>query len=323
MYHNVLSSGTNNVAVALLFSRFDGYKKRGLDFSNCDNVTKDSRPLSDFIVDWMYPGKGDLSMGNTDLEVLRERMLENVNRKGLYTLKQLTSDVGEIYEEKDSSFIKKYAKKAYLELAGGKVPITVDMIKGFSKEKLRIAAMCFERVHPANAPWLEYHAINPSKIECVLLKYLKKHKNKLHRNVFLELYVDGLEGSPKFGNQFFDILAGKGNDEVTESDAKMHLQMALKKYYQHQTEGEEAAEPDVYRNAKKPENYDEGDVDQLYKEEKLRRVKRYLEDDVGEDANEHETGENDIENNEREDRDPEVVMGNIDEPFPNLEHDEL
>ena len=323
MYHNVLSSGANNVAVALLFSRFDGYKKRGLDFSNCDNVTKESRPLSDFIVDWMYPGKGDLSMGNTDLEVLRERMLENVNRKGLYTLKQLTSDVGEIYEEKDSSFIKKYAKKAYLELAGGKGPITVDMIKDFSKEKLRIAAMCFERVHPANAPWLEYHAINPSKIESVLLKYLKKHKNKLHRNVFLELYVDGLEGSPKFGNQFFDILAGKGNDEVTESDAKMHLQMALKSYYQHQTEGEEAAEPDVYRNAKKPENYDEGDVDQLYKEEKLRRVKRYLEDDVGEDANEHETGENDIEDNEREDRDPEVVMGNIDEPFPNLEHDEL
>ena len=324
MYHNVLSSGSNNVAVALLFSRFDRYKKRDLDFSDCDNVTKDSRPLSDFVVDWMYPGKGDLSMGNYDLEDVRERMLENINRKGIYSLKRLTREVGEIYEEKERKFIKRYAKQAYEKLNDGKGQITRDMINGFSKEKLRTAAMCFERVHPTNAPWCEYHLINADKIKAVFLKYLEKNKGSLNRSAFLEVYVNGLEGSPVFGNKFFDILAGKGVNAVTQKEAKAQLQVALEKYYQHQTEGEEAAAPDVYRNAKRPENYDEGDVDQLYKEEKMARVKRYLEDGIDENPYVDENQESDNGEEEIEVEEPEVARGEInDEPFDNMERDEL
>ena len=323
MYHNVLSSGSNNVAVALLFSRFDRYKKHDLDFTDCDNVTKDSRPLSDFIVDWMYAGKGDLSMGNADLEDVRERMLEDTDSKGIYTLKRLSRGVGEIYEEKDADFIREYAKLAYDNLSDGKGKITREMIRNFSKENLRIAAMCFERVHPSNAPWLEYHMISPDRIRSVLLKYFKRGKGILSRSAFLKVYVDGLEGSPLFGNQFFDILAGKGVEEVTEKEAKMKLNLALEKYYQHQTEGEEAAAPDIYRNARKPDKYDEGDVDLLYKEEKMNRIKRHLADEMGGDFDKDEPQGEDDESEEMGDEEPEVFMGDINEVFDTVEHDEL
>ena len=326
MYHNVLSSGSNNVAVALLFSRFDRYKKRDLDFSDCDNVTQVSKPLSDFIVDWMYPGKGDLSMGNADLEDVRERMYGGLNKKGIYTLKRLTREVREIFQEKEPHFVKDYAKKAYNQLVGGHGEITRDVIRDFSKEKLRIAALCFERVHPSNAPWQEYHMISPNYLKEVFLKHLKKNKGKLSREAFLNVYVDRLEGSPAFGNKFFDVLAGKGAVEVTQKDAKNKLGVALEKYYQHQIEGEEAAAPDIYKNAKKPENYDEGDVDKLNREEQLRRAKRYLDeemDDEKEFDGENDDDENDQRGEEMGEEIPDVMMGDIDDRAPYMHHDEL
>ena len=300
MYHNVLSYGTNNVAVALLFSRFDMYKRRDLDFSDCDNVTQEFKPLSEFKVDWMYPGKGDLSMGNADLEDVRHNMLENVNGKGIYTLKKLTRAVRSIYQEKDLKFVKDYALNAYNYLTGESGKITQDMIRKFTKEQLRVAALCYERVHPTNAPWGEYNQINPEMIEEVLQKHLNKNKGKLPRKKFLDLYVNGLEGSPVFGNRFFDILAGEGADSVSQSQVKENIQKALQKYYEHQIEGEEAAAPEVYKNAKKPENYDQGDVDTLLQKERSERTKRYLEDD-GEDGGEGgEGGESEEEGKEED-----------------------
>ena len=292
MYHNVLSSGSNNVAVALLFSRFDRYKKRDIDLTNCDNVTKDSKPLSEFIVDWMYAGKGDLSMGNADLEDVRMDMLENVNKRGVYLLKVLTKSVRKIYSEKDLKFAEEYSRKAYETLTEGKEALTREMIQNFSKEKLRVAAMCFERVDPSNARWNEYNQIDPELIYETLIKHLKKSKGALKRDVFMELYVNGLEGSPVFGERFFDILAGKNENVVTENKAKERLDLALKKYHEHQVEGEEAATPEMYRNARKPEDYDEGDVDKLKVEDERERTRRYLEDD---DDDQDETDDQDEE----------------------------
>ena len=324
MYHNVLSSGSNNVAVALLFSRFDRYKKRDIDLTNCDNVTKDSKPLSEFIVDWMYAGKGDLSMGNADLEDVRERMLESLNKKGIYTLKKLTQDVQEIYQDKEMHFVKSYARDAYGQLTDGKGELTRDVIRGLSKQKLRVAALCYERVHPSNAPWNEYNAIDPDRIKKVLMRYLKKNKSDLSRKEFLELYVDGLEGSPVFGNKFFDILAGPGLDVVDQKAAKIHLQVALEQYYKHQSEGEEAAAPEVYRNAKVPENYDEGDVDRLGMEERKERVKRYIQDEMDneDDQPQDPEEEEEMDSADGEEQEPEVVMGDIDDPG-STSHDEL
>ena len=300
MYHNVLSSGSNNVAVALLFSRFDRYKKRDLDFTDCDNVTKDSRPLSDFIVDWMYAGKGDLSMGNADLEDVRSDMLENVNKRGIYVLEKLTKAVHKVYSEKDYKFAENYAKNAYGILTDGRGELTREMIKKLSKEKLRVAAMCFERVDPSNAPWNEYNQIEPDAIKQVVLKHLKKSKGPLSREVFLDLYVNRLEGSPLFGNRFFDVLAGLNEKIVTQKMAKANLGLALQNYYDHQVEGEEAAAPEIYRNAKKPEDYDEGDVHKIATEEERERRRRYIEED---EENEDEPDEDDSSDREEEDDD--------------------
>ena len=62
------SYGTNNLAVALLFSRLDGVDN--IDFSGCDEVLG-FKPLSEMDVDWKYSGHGNLSMGNTDVESVR------------------------------------------------------------------------------------------------------------------------------------------------------------------------------------------------------------------------------------------------------------
>ena len=308
MYHNVLSSGTNNVAVALLFSRFDGYKKRGLDFSNCDNVTKDSRPLSDFIVDWMYPGKGDLSMGNADLEVLRNEMITSLSGKDVYSLEKLTKAVHKVYSEKDYKFAEDHAKNAYKVLTDGKGVLTREMILKMPKEKLRVAAMCFERVDPSNAPWNEYNQIDPETIKETLLRHLKKNKGSLSREVFLDVYVNGLEGSPVFGNRFFDILAGEAKDVVSQDEAKQKLGLALQKYYDHQVEGEEAASPDIYRNAKRPDGYDEGDVDTIASEDERERKRRYL-DDNEENENEIDGDEADPDDQDGEEADPDEQDG--------------
>ncbi|XP_065059322.1 uncharacterized protein LOC135686878 [Rhopilema esculentum] len=318
MYHNVLSYGSNNVAVALLFSRFDRYKKRDLDFSDCDNVTQESKPLSDFIVDWMYPGKGDLSMGNADLEDVRIGMLENVNKKGIYTLKRLIKAVHKIYSEKDIKFARDYATKAYETLTNGAENLTQEMIRAFSKEKLRVAAMCFERVDPSNAPWFEYNSIDPEAIKETLLLHLKKHKGNLSREKFLEVYVEGLEGSQTFGNRFFDILGGENANTVSQEMAKRNLPIALEKYNERQVEGEEAATPEIYRQAKKPSDYDEGDVDTMLEEEKRERTKRYL---VGDDEEEQEEEQEEPEDvaDEDEEMDNEFVPIN----GKTEQHDEL
>lgn len=301
MYHNVLSSGSNNVAVALLFSRFDRYKKRDLDFSDCDNVTKESRPLSEFVVDWMYPGKGDLSMGNADLVDVKMDMLENVNKNGVYTLKKLTKAVHKVYSEKEYKFAEDHAKKAYEILTDGKGTLTRDMIVNLPKEKLRIAAMCFERVDPSNAPWNEYNQIDPEGIKTTILKYLKKNKGPLSRDAFHDIYVNGVEGSPLFANRFYDILAGENENSVTQKTVKANLGLALQKYFEHQVEGEEAASPEVFRNAKKPDDYDEGDVDMIASENEKERKRRFI------DENEED------EENEENDEEPEEDRADSDE----------
>jgi hypothetical protein len=67
-YHQVSSYGTHNLAVALLFSRFEHIDE--LNFSDCNKPLRPT-PLSEMDVDWKYSGHGNLSMGNTDLETVR------------------------------------------------------------------------------------------------------------------------------------------------------------------------------------------------------------------------------------------------------------
>ena len=68
MYHQVKSFGTMNVAVSILFSRFDGVEE--ISMEGCDRRL-DYTPLSELDMDWKYSGHGNLSMGNPDLENIR------------------------------------------------------------------------------------------------------------------------------------------------------------------------------------------------------------------------------------------------------------
>ena len=64
------SFGSQNVAVAILFSRFDNVVD--YDNSGCDSsLLQYYVPLSQIDVDWKYPGYGDMTMGNSALESVR------------------------------------------------------------------------------------------------------------------------------------------------------------------------------------------------------------------------------------------------------------
>ena len=54
--------------MALLFGRLD--EVTDIDFTGCDQLLS-FKPLSEMDIDWKYPGHGNLSMGNTDLETVR------------------------------------------------------------------------------------------------------------------------------------------------------------------------------------------------------------------------------------------------------------
>jgi len=97
-YHQVDSDGLNNLAVSILFSRFDG--RESIDVSDCTENTgitlfywnvgieiislhignkkrqylssfadyQSTKPLSDFDVMWKWSGTGTMSMGRMEFE---------------------------------------------------------------------------------------------------------------------------------------------------------------------------------------------------------------------------------------------------------------
>ena len=68
-YHQVNSYGSNNIAVAILFSRLDNLQQ--YNNTGCESKQLHSIPLSHLDVDWKYPGYGRMTMGNTHLETAR------------------------------------------------------------------------------------------------------------------------------------------------------------------------------------------------------------------------------------------------------------
>lgn len=68
-YHQVSSFGTHNLAVSILFSRFDDVTH--YDNTACGSSTFHYVPLSQLDVDWKYPGHGNMTMGNAELETVR------------------------------------------------------------------------------------------------------------------------------------------------------------------------------------------------------------------------------------------------------------
>ena len=322
MWHHVNSYGTHNLAVSLLFSRFDGWKH--FDFSDCKNMSNNFVPLSDLTVDWEYPGHGDMTLGNADLSKVRRSMYHNLNRNGKLTLKQLIRITSETYSDKKKDFIVWRANKTYQALIEGAPDgITKDIIRRLTKQKLREMAWTMERVEPSNAVWYEYNSINPDAIQEVVQMLLKKGKGKFTREKFVKKYVGVLEGTPKLANKFFDVLAGEeGGSEVTKENVKKSINKALEKYFEHQTEGELAAA--AGKGAEIPDkpndpNYDVGDVDRMAERERERRRREAeAEENEGED---NEDG--DSEESDEEGQDPDKSNENDEDESGDTEQNEV
>ncbi len=63
-----------NLAVTILFFRFDHDKPN--NFKDCNSTTEKYTPLKEFDIDWMYPGKGYMTMGYSETFGTKSQMTE-------------------------------------------------------------------------------------------------------------------------------------------------------------------------------------------------------------------------------------------------------
>eukprot|EP00794_Sanderia_malayensis_P008242 gene8242-9124_t len=230
VYHQVNSYGTHNFAVSLLFSRFD--EKEDLDFSDCGGADLGYRKLSDFDIDWQYPGNGTMTMGAQDLENAREHLSAICDETGQFSLKMLYFMLSEVYSEMDKSILKKTTREMYkkiTEAAGGK--LTRDRIKSMPKKALRIAALAIQPMDASNTYDHEYTYVEPNRI-VKLIRRMLKEDGELRRDLFVGKYEKNLYGTKMFANRIFDVLAGSQSDKTASADdVRTRLHDALKKYY--------------------------------------------------------------------------------------------
>lgn len=239
MYHQVNSNGTNNFALSLLFSRFDGRKE--LDFTGCPDAPSFT-PLSNLDVDWQYPGTGLMTMGAADIEGLREMFAGMVTKKGQLSLKRLRAQIKYSHPTKDASWITETAKESHakiMELAGGYINKT--NIDAVPKDALRIFGLLMQQMDASNRYDHEYTYVRPEAIMELLASMTSKNR-ELKRDAFSKRYQKILFGTADFANRIFDIIAGKSSDTATVEQVKSKSREAVAKFFENQREPEEAPE---------------------------------------------------------------------------------
>ena len=231
MYHQVKSYGTNNFAVSLLISRFDG--RSTLDFSDCSNDSLSQsqyKVLSNFDVDWQYPGKGVMTMGEPDLESIRSLLYSLVKKKGSFVNNVAKFVLKEVYEGKSDDWLLKKAEDMYNQLKStiGK-DIDKSAVKTLSKEALRIVALTAQPIDPSNTYDHEYRYVSPDSIQA-LVEHMLNTDDKFMRAKFVKRYQKELFGTLKFAKEFFDKLAGESVNEATRDQVEANMEKALEKY---------------------------------------------------------------------------------------------
>lgn len=218
-YHLVTSSGTHNLAVSILFSRFD--RVDSLDFSDCNVDVLDMRTprsLAELDVQWQWVGKGTMVMGRQDLEeryraVFAQRVAE-MGRKANY------DDIMKIISEKFTTeegtmrFGDVHKVFAIMDKNGDGF-VTNEEIRQLAVTDLRAVASEIEPFEPSAVYWFEYSVIAFERVWNALQNCLKKYKI-VSKDAWLQQYQQ-LGGTEDFGLEIYQRLL-KGNHEIKSDE---------------------------------------------------------------------------------------------------------
>lgn len=242
MYHQVKSYGTMNVAVSILFSRFDGVQE--ISMEGCDKPLEYT-PLSELDMDWKYSGHGNLSMGNPDLESIRDMLMEHIRRSGKLDISSFRHEYQSVFPEKSDAWIDHRAQEAFDSLdKAGKGFMTLEDIKSLNRDQLRTIAMGFEPTDLSNTEFHEYTYVDPNDVKSIISQLLSRD-GKLYRQVFLKTYVEKTGGTEKFGKEILTKLSSGDNDHVTAEQVRANLAVALQPFDNNQRDPLEG-ENDAY-----------------------------------------------------------------------------
>ncbi|KAL9985835.1 hypothetical protein ACROYT_G008284 [Oculina patagonica] len=276
-YHQVSSYGTNNLAVALLFSRLDGVDN--IDFTGCDQALS-YKPLSEMDVDWKYSGHGNLSMGNTDVESVREGMLdffgsdEKLDKAGILRKTGDQSEFEEVENQKLYSYVEGVREHALsmFEWLGGseKGFITKDDVRNLSRDEMRALVLEFEGTDVSNTEEAEYGIIDVAQISDIL-KELLVHDGHVVKEKFVKAYVEVTQGTRTVAETVFDKLRDETNtsDQVTKEEVQRNLRRAIQRFM------DWTKEPDIPPGMNGPEPNDaymeDDNTDEMEESEETRK----------------------------------------------------
>eukprot|EP00794_Sanderia_malayensis_P019472 gene19472-21395_t len=253
-YHQVNSQPGFNLAVTILFSRFDYDKPK--NFKDCNADTEKFTPLADLDVDWQYPGKGYMTMGYGELFITKSNLYQDTRRGKLTAKKFLENSATTTDPFTGKKLDIRYVEKVFGIKKGE--AITKDLIKRLTKKQLRKIGVMQHEVFTSNTYDYELYKISPHDIARLLAVLAKDSGDNIviKKDAFLDGYMKSLYGTKGFGERLFSSLAGDDN-KATEVNKKVILknfESATKRYI-----GDDSIETyDV--NAKHPEKEDRGEA---------------------------------------------------------------
>lgn len=244
MWHQVKSYGATNRAVAFLFSQY--LNQDVINTTGCDDVTY-NLPLSEVDVDLQYPGKGMMSMGNTDIKETRNFLREMVDEtSGKITKKGTLAFVYQGHEGGaiNKKLIKQQASTLYqllLDAAGGdKELMTESLIANLTRDEVRATWLLTNPIEPSNSYNYEYSNIYPENIVNMIRAARAENNGKLEKEKVIQMYED-MGGTRDFGERLWTNLAG---DKLTVENISETLRDALRPYIEHRTESPDKEDDD-------------------------------------------------------------------------------
>nr|XP_026694374.1 uncharacterized protein LOC113475085 [Ciona intestinalis] len=217
-YHQVHSNGEQNLAVSILFSRFDGIEH--IDVSDCTDQTdyKIPRPLSEAGVMWKWCGTGMMSMGNGDFEgeyrPMLMRTIADLNEAGMdFTVDNIAELSGGQDEDDGKLRIGNYDKALAVLDANGDGKLTMEEVQNATWDQLRAYALEVEPHEPSNSYKFEYSYISYDEVKMILDNIIPQYET-LTREKWINVYTKMLHGTTNFANQIFTGLVD--SEEINE-----------------------------------------------------------------------------------------------------------
>ncbi|XP_065063721.1 uncharacterized protein LOC135690182 [Rhopilema esculentum] len=224
-YHQVNSLPGFNLAVTILFSRFDF--DRPTNFKDCNSTNEKFTPLNHFDIDWQYPGRGYMTMGYSELFGTKSSLFQDAKRRKLKV-----DDVLETFSSSEDLFTGERIDRNYVAKLFGIAPndvITKAHVMKLKKAQLRKIGVAIQGVMASNSYDYEYYKISPRDI-ARLVAVLVKRDGALRKDSFVDWYVKKLYGTKLYGDKLFEHIAGKDSEQVPKETVLKSFSEATRSY---------------------------------------------------------------------------------------------